>query len=108
MYEGGCDNDSGSKVFGNEESPRRNSDALMPRSEDGKPCAQKRSDQNDEDGGDADAHAPVKVVVNRTVTHDVQFIQMEVPLARQWYRIAVGRQDPKQQVKLKQRLSGTG
>lgn len=76
MYEGGCDDDSGSKVFGNEESPRRNSDALMPRSEDGKPCAQKRSDQNDEDGGDADAHAPVKVVVNRTVTHDVQFIQM--------------------------------
>lgn len=47
----------------------------MPHGVDGKPCAQERSNQNDKDGGYADAHAPVKVVVNRAVAHDVQFVR---------------------------------
>lgn len=69
MYEGCGKDDTRTKIFGNEEGPGRHSDGLMSCSEDGKPCAQERSHQNDKDGGDADANAPVEVIVGRTVRH---------------------------------------
>lgn len=69
MYEGCGKNDARSKIFCDEEGPGRDSDRLMSCSEDGKPCAQERSYQNDKDGGDADANAPVEVIVGRTVRH---------------------------------------
>jgi hypothetical protein len=69
MYESGGHNDTRAKVLCDEEGPFRHAGAGVSSREDGKPCAQEGSDEDDKDGRDADANATVKVVLGGTGGH---------------------------------------